>query len=359
MMRLCLTNKGMNVLSCPLCDRELIPAYMTEEGLEVGYWYDFDPPEGTAGLLVCGDFRCEYEEDVIFTKEAVDAVPLCLSDTLTAFEDANWTMGPVADAREMAQELREAYKATGRAKLRQAVEYYEQAYEEHQEHIEKWLVEAADRYPVNFRFEEEEIEGMVTGHDAETFAIRTEDGRELTFRKDAIFWERIIYPRKEHKPGRNPGMFIVCRNHLRIVVQGYHLEYQHENELGLHVGGSRDPAIAAALNLQQKYPNYWEGLFHTEEIERHYLLRAMVKIQGHWLKEIGRDSDENWVCVSTEDPDVAQALDLHPHYAMDCNEFGCRDGEIVHYSDAFPVAEIEEIAWYEQIMPLPSEMVEE
>lgn len=359
MLKLFLSEKGSNVITCPLCERELIPAYRGPEGLEVGYWHDFDPGEVRTGLMVCGDFNCEYEEPAEFATEREDAVPVSLRQTLSQFEEENNSLMPIAVARDIAAQLERVYSNTRREKLRSAIEYYRMIIDDREERISSWIEAAGTELVVEFRCEEGDKKGRMRSYDEEHIVLELETGSQETIRRDDITWERIIYPSKPTRSRKDgEGFFILCLNHQFVVVQGYHLEYSGPRGRNRFTAYVREQKAAEALHMERIGENVWQGIFSLDEVERCYWRRSRVKIQGHWFEELGGDG-HGIIRVETKDPELAKLLDLEPSYALVYLEFGCSEGEVVSYGGYFPETAIEDRIWYEVPMELEDDEFEE
>lgn len=353
-LRLFLSDTGWNTLSCPKCDRELVPAYETEDGLEVAYWRDFDPGETQTGLLVCGEFNCDYEEPVIFSQDRADSVVISLEETLNLFELENTTWISAREAQDLAEQMEEVLEATGRGKLKCGSEYYRQIADDRLERIEAWLAAAGTQHKVSVTTEEGEQEGRLRSGDGEAVLLEKADGQLLSIAKLDIVQERILYPRKPRPPRKrqSKGFYLVKGSHY-FVVEGYHLYYWQREDDGRYSGLTDDPAVAAALRLPKFSDQNYRGIFDKSEIERFYFRRHQVKIRGHWLEDRGRSSDEQYVSASTTDPAVGDELEMGPEYAMVYTDFGTQDGDVVAYSGSFPVSWIEDTSWYEEVQELP------
>lgn len=354
-MLLHLSAEAGQVLYCPVCNRELLPAYWTDDGLDVAYLYDLEPDDGQAGLLICGDFNCEYEEPVTFaTTYKADAVVLSLEETMMAFGGHLDYRITALNALQVAEELEQAFVATGRAQLQSAAEYFRMLAETHQDLVERWLAEAAQGYSVSLEVDDETIEGQVLTTSEDEFVLQLADGQVRVMKKNEVYGPRILYPRKAQKPRKpfSDSRIFLMIGELRIVVNGIHLKYEATNDFGLHMGGTKDPDVAASLGFSEVVPGYWRGVFQAEEIERYYVERTWVKIGAYWLMMRGRSHDD-YVWVSTEDPEAARALDMEPAYAMEATEFGGRDGDLVGYRGTFPAALIEATRSEEEVEPLP------
>ncbi len=360
MIPIYLSDKGWNTLVCPVCERELIPAYECEEGLEVGYWHDFDPGTVRQGLLVCGDFNCEYQEPVTFAAERVDAVPFSLTQTLSLWEMEYGVWYTAQEARETAEELEQVYAETQRAKLRCAAQYFRQMADDRIERINEWIAAAGREYSVSFQSSAGEHQGRIQGHDEEAILLQAEDGQVVSVPKAEITEERILYPpKRKPRERKGGGYFVMIENRCYAVVEGFHLRFGDRQEDGRYSATTTDPAAAKALQMERVSDDLWRGYFDKVEIQRYYYRHNQVKIKGHWLEQTGRVSGSQMVHVQTQDPEVAQALDMDPIYALVFHEFGTQEGDVSHYAGAFPLSAVEATSWYEEIRPLPDEEEEE
>jgi hypothetical protein len=357
-MRLHMSEDTGDALSCPTCDRELWPAYWTEDRLKVGYWVEFAPPDGQEGLLVCGNFECTYEEPVTFVQSPADAVTWNYEWTYMEFYDQSWLGFPQAWLLEHIEYLEHLQAQTGQPKLQCGLALCRQEFEERGQEIERWLVEAAKGYPVTFHAAEETLKGQILGSHDELLILQTPEGEVQVVPKNLVWQLRIEYPRKERKPAKRPSRDGQLRFPLSdpryMVVDGYHLRYGEPTEMGgFYRGRCWDPVVAAALKLREEQPGYWEGAFRAEEIERFYSRNDYVKIKGYWLQELSRNKEPRLVSVRTEDPEVAEALDMEPQYAREANEFGGWDGDVFAYRGYFSIDEIEETRWAEEPLSWP------
>jgi len=118
---------------------------------------------------------------------------------------------------------------------------------------------------------------------------------------------------------------------------------------------THESTVGEALRMKHVAGSRYEGYFNRHEIERYYIKRGMVRIQGHWLRDHGRTCDDKYIEASTEDPQVAEALEMAPWYELIRTEFGIREGDkIERYQDLFPIAAIEETSWYEEPEAVPT-----
>lgn len=354
MLPIYLTDKGWNTLVCPVCERELIPAFEGPEGLEVAYWYDFKPGDIRIGFLVCGDFNCDYQEPILFARERTDAVPVSLGQTLTLFEMESGVWMTAAEAAEMAGEIERVYQCTGRGKLRCAAQYFRQIAEDRLERINEWVKAAGTEHLVSFHAVSGEHQGRLHGVQAESILLQAGDGQVISIRKADISQERILYPPKRRPRGRHDTLTVVMlENHFYIVVEGFHLRYGERQDDGRYSATTNDPAAARALAMLQVSEDLWRGLFDQDEVQRFYYRHNQVRIRGHWLENMGKTHSGHAVQVQTTDPDVARTLELEPVYALVFHEFGTQDGDIVGYSGAFPISAIEASSWYEEVKSWP------
>jgi hypothetical protein len=344
------------VLFCPQCNRELWPAYWNEERLEIGYWSDFEPADGQAGLLVCGNLTCTYEEPVTFVESPTDAVVWSEEGTyMVSAEEQRWDW-PQTWLLEYIAEIEHLLAQTGRAKLRTALGLCHQELEERQQSVGRWLAEAEKGYPVTFKAEAEELQGQILSSNSEELILQTPDGQVRVVDRDVVWQEQIVYPRKagKERPQREDWVGFPMGDFRFMVVGGYHLRYGEPTEMGGYYRGScRDPVAAAALRLREKVPGYWEGAFQADEIERYYERHDYVKIRGYWVEEVSRNDKHRLVWIRTMDPDVAQALDMEPLYAREDGEFGWWDGDVIAYDEYFSLDEIEGSRWEEDVKVLP------
>ncbi|HLO04717.1 MAG TPA: hypothetical protein VK191_16550 [Symbiobacteriaceae bacterium] len=359
-MLLHIADETGEVLYCPKCDRELWPAYWTGEGLKVGFESDFEPEDGQAGLLVCGDLNCTHEEPITFVQGQDDAVIWNYEDTYMQFDDNDVLHCPQTWIQEVIDQVERVFARTGRAKLRSALALYREQLAERQQKIERWLARAANGYPVRFQAEEEELCGQILGSHAEVVVLQMPDGQVRMVPKNLIWREMIDYPCKERRSrkGRFEDELIgfSCGDRRHFVVGGHHLRYGGRTEFGgFYKGRCWDPVLAAELQLREVEPGYWEGAFQAEEIERFYHRRDYVKIRGYWLEEVSREEEHRVVWARTKDLAVATELDMEPLYARNGDEFGSWDGDILCYDEYFSIDEIEESRWEEELQPLPTD----
>ncbi len=351
-----ISENGDHVVPCPICEREMLPAYYGEDGLDVGFWTDWDPGDVTEGLLVCGDLNCEHEERVTFTKDRTDAVVISMDRTIDYFIEETCGTMPASAALSFADEVEEVFKATGRAKLHCAAEYYREIAESRLEQVDAWLAEAEDKYDVEFRTDMGEHKGRILSHSEDQFVLVAEDGSIRPFAKADICYEHIDYPRKPVTRRINKKNNFVMVGHVCfIVVEGHHLHYLEGQEDGRFYATTQDPAVGEALRMKKMGACMYEGYFHRDEVERYYIKRNMAKIQGHWLRDHGPTCDHEYHEVETTDPEIAKDLDMPPFYELIWTDFGLREGDKVEgYRDYFPNAAIEETSWYEESQELPT-----
>lgn len=353
MLRLFLTEEGHKSLSCPKCERELLPAFETEDGLEVAYWEGFDPGDLETGILVCGDFNCDYEEPVTFSQDRDDSVVISISETVMLFtmENADWIS--IDHAEEIAGALEHNFKVSGWPKLKAAAEYYRQIIEERQERIEGFIQAAGTGHKVSVTTEDGEFTGRIASADHEKILLEQEDGQIASVPIRGITREMIFYPRKPKLRRSKKGpenALIPCENNQFFVVEGFHLYYGYREEDGRFTGSTRDPVAAAALGLVQvNDAQYWQGFFTDSEVERFYMRHNFAKVQGCWVEQVGRTMDGKYAYIRTEDPEIAEKLELDPVYAMVYVEYGTQDGEVVGYTGLVPLEEVEETRWEEEV----------
>lgn len=362
MLLLHVTPETGEVLFCPKCERELWPAYWHDGELEVGFFEDFDPPDGQQGLLVCGNFECDYEEPVTFVQRSDDAVVWNQDDTHMQFSDQAWWLWPQAWLQQLIDWLKRRIAKTGLPKLHATLELVEDRFEEQGARVERFLAEAEKGYPVEFHAGKQELQGQILGSHDDVLVLQTPGGEIRVIPKQSVWQPHIRYPRKPAgRSKRSQALledkwFGVTIGESRfLVVGGYHLQYGDATEFGLYRGRCWDPVVAAALNLKERAPGYWEGAFREEEIERFYCRHDYVKIEGYWLEEVGREEEPGIVWARTEDPAIAEALELLPQYKWESEEFGSWEGDVACYWDYFPLESIEESRWEEEVLELPPE----
>lgn len=353
MLRLFLSEEGHQSLSCPKCERELLPAYETEDGLEVAYWEGFDPGDVETGILVCGNFSCDHEEPVIFATDRDDSVVISVSETVNRFtmENADWIS--IDHAEEIAQALEHNFGVSGWLKLKAAAEYYRQIIEERQERIEGFIQAAGNGHKVSVTTEDTEYTGRIHSAESEDILLEQEDGEMASIPIRLITREMIFYPRKPRPRRENKeptNAFVLCQNHQFFVVDGFHLMYGQREDDGRILGSTTDPVAAAALRLVQVNDAlYFKGYFIDSEVQRFYWQRNYAKVKGHWVEDNGRTTDDKYAYIRTEDPAIAEELELDPVYAMVWAEYGTQDGDVVAYSGMVPAEEVEETRWVEEI----------
>jgi hypothetical protein len=355
-MLLYISEETGGVLYCPQCNRELWPAYWTEDQLEIAYWSNFAPPDGQAGLLVCGNITCTHEEPVTFVHSPTDAVVWNQEDTYMFSSEDQRYRWPQTWLSEYIAEIESLLAQTGQAKLLTALEWYREELAERLEKIDRWLAEAEKGYSVTFHAEEEELKGQILASNSEELILQTPDGQVRTVARTVVWQEHIVYPRKPRKQRlqRDEWVGFLLSDCRFMVVGGYHLWYGEPTDMGgYYRARCWDPVAAAALRLRETVPGYWEGAFQADEIERYYERHDYVKIRGYWVEEVSRNDKHRLVWVRTKEPDVGQALEMEPYYAMEGGEFGCWDGEVMAYDKHVSVDEIEESRWEEDVKPLP------
>lgn len=359
-MRLHIADDTGEVLFCPECERELWPAYWGDDGLEIAFWGGFEPPDGQAGLLLCANLDCTYEEPITFADSPADAVLWNFEFTWLEYRSESWWQWPESWRLEQIEEVERLLARTGQAKVQATLELYRQELGEHRQAIERWLAEAAKGYPVKFHAEEEELTGRILGSRPEAFSLQTPEGEVRVVPKNLVWRLRIEYPRKPRKARKRPvedkWVGFPIGDDRYIVVEGYHLRYGGGSELGdRYKGRCWDPEVAATLRLREVVPGYWEGAFTEQEIERFYHRHDYVRIRGHWVEEMSRIEDPPLVWARTKDPVIAEALEMGPQYSLEGGEFGSWDGEIFAYDENFSLDEIEAERWEEEPLTLPPE----
>lgn len=362
-MRLHVAGEQGEVFYCPKCEHETLwPAYQTEEGLLIGFWLDFEPPDGEAGLLVCVNADCTYEEPITFADSPDDAVVWSWDNAWLEFSAYNWFSWPQTWIVELIEQTEALRAKTKQAKLQSLLDLYREQLPERQERIERWIAEATtNAFPVSFQAEEDALKGEILEGQGSAITFKLVDGEIRVIPKVLIWKEHIEYPRKPSRPHRRPpglkeGDWIgfPLGESRYMVVEGHHVAYGEPTETGgFYVGRCWDAAVAEALRLREVAPGYWEGVFRPDEVERFYLRRKYVKIRGHWVREISRNEKYGMIWARTMDPAVAEALEMHPMYTMEGGEFGGWDGEIFAYDENFFLHEVEESRWEEEVQELP------
>jgi len=357
-LHLAWTEHATKVLCCPLCERELLPAYEAEGRLVVAYSDEFTVAEGENGLLVCGDFDCNYEEPVQFTMHLDDAVVISLCETLSEFEMEHGCWCSADEALQVAGELRVAFVETRKAKLLPASEYYEEAYKERLARLERWIEAAGTEHWVTFATDAGEYEGRITRATEGEIQIEARGGELITIRTMSIYDERIEYPRRTLGPPYERGRrFRFCFPEYYMVVEGRSLIFRDQGVDGRIVATTRNAEDGLLLGLVPVADEYYRGYFAPDEIERTYARHEQVLVKGHWVRKIGISPDEEVFLVKSNDPSIAELLHLSPVFACVFMEFGSLEGDVLYYQGAVPVDAVEATSFFDEDGPLPIEPV--
>jgi len=357
-LHLAWTETGTKVLTCPLCERELLPAYEAEGGLVVAYSDDFAAGEGENGFLVCGDFDCSYEEPVQFTARLDDAVVISLSETLSHFELEHGCWCSAEEALQVAEELRAAFVKTGKAKLLPASDYYLEIADRRLARLERWVEAAGVEHWVTFSTEAGEYEGRIKSATDGEILVEARGGEIVRISKMEICEERIQYPRRTVGPPYERGRrFRFCFPEYFMVVEGTPLLYSDYGIDGRIAASTTDPEIAQAMGLVQMADDYYRGYFTPNEIERTYARHEQVLVKGRWVRKTGVSPDDQIFLVQSEDPRTAELLHLSPVFERVFMEFGSIEGDVLHYQGAVPVDAVEATSFHDEDGPLPIEPV--
>jgi len=357
-LRLAWTENANKVLTCPLCDRELLPAYEMEGSLVVAYSGDFAPNEGQYGLLVCGDFDCNYQEPIQFTRELDDAVVISLSETLSGFELEHGCWCSAEEALHVGDELRSGYIATGRSKLLPASAYYLEIAQRRLARLERWIEAAGTEHWVTFSTGAGEYEGRINTVFPNEILIEARGGALITINKMEVYEERIQYTRRTVGPPYERGRrFRFCFPEYYMVVEGSPLIYRDQGIDGRIAASTTDPAVARSMGLVQMTEEYFCGYFMPNEIERTFARHEQVLVKGRWVRKVGISPDRHIFLVQSDDPETAELLHLSPIYETVFLEFGSLEGDVIYYQGAVPVNVVEATSFHDEDGPLPIEPV--
>lgn len=315
--------------TCPRCGRELLLAYTEGAEFEVITWYCLlgDEPAET-WWLVCGNFNCDYEEQVELVKKPAGAT---LYDVDTASHDFGAETGfdelsPTGQL-EMKAWLQYIHAAIPNRKLPSLIDTLQWQYDQHVEQLQEWLPTVPAGRKIEFTHGGNHLAGYLVSFNDKEMVVRDADSDNVgTFPLEqvAFFGPRYFRDEPEEKPADDDGArhFIMIASMERCVVRGHHLHLDSVDRFGRHHVRTWDEAVGLALGMKHLSGTCYEAIYRRDEVEGRYDLRRLVKVAGHWLEWMGRTDRDDITAVKTDDPAVARELGFRAERALWPNEDG-------------------------------------
>ncbi len=307
--------------TCPRCGRELLPAHGTGDDFEVVTWCDLSEEEAefTANVwyLVCGNFSCDYEEQVERVAQPTGAIIFDIGEAQHAFDDETGLISRCPDELlRLLEQLDNMQRLHPNHKLLCFMDEARWRYEQDMVQVRAWLRQIPPGHRIEFRVGGHKMRGSFVVSTDKGLLVQTDGGDLLAVTAGSLecWGPRFFGPDAEVPAGDQPAdsHWIKLVTSDYVIVQGYHLKLGDVDRLGRYRVRCWDAVAARTLGLRQVAGGYWEGEYRRAQIAGRYELRRLLRVRGRWVELYGTTDQEDLLAVRTEEEETANVLGLKP-----------------------------------------------